>query len=122
LLTVWQTRESGSSASCTPVKICDALGQRPLILTEPANALSNLGVLPLIMLSEFHVATDRHEVDDIVGEQPKPILEPSLVEQLDLPVEEILHILPQLVMARAPLDRGQFCECVHGIASLFRAN
>ncbi len=58
------------------------LAQRPFVFVEPADAFALPGVLPLGMLTEFHVAPHRHEIHQIFGQQLQPFLEPPLIQQI----------------------------------------
>jgi hypothetical protein len=72
--------------------LVDPLGQRPLVLVEPADALALPGVLALGVLAELHVSPDRHEVCDVVRQQAEPVAEPALIEQVGFRIEEVLDI------------------------------
>ena len=57
-------------------------------------------VFPLGVLAELHVAADRHEIDDVFGEQVEPVAKTSFVQKFGFVEKKIFHVHAQVV-ARA---------------------
>ena len=49
------------------------------------------------MLAELHVAADRHEIHQVLGQQIEPLLEPPLIQQVGFEIQEVLDLLAELV-------------------------
>src|SRR5450432_2622060 len=75
--------------------LLDALSQRPFILIEPGDSLALPSVLLVRVLAELHVAADRHEVNQILGQQIEPFAKHPLIQQIGFHIQEILDLLLQ---------------------------
>src|SRR3989449_5597772 len=67
--------------------------------TTEISTLSLPDALPISLVVR-HVAPDRHEVTDVVGEEVEPLLVPALVEQLGLAIQELFD----LALEEQPLE------------------
>ena len=97
--------------------LLDTFCQSPLVFVEPADANARFGVFPFRMLSELHVATDRHEIHDIVGQKIEPVAEPTLIEQVGFHEQEVFHIGLELIVGVGPPQRvvaNRAGICRHG--------
>src|SRR6267142_2504784 len=76
-----------------------ATRERVLALVEPAGVDALPRELPLRLVAR-DVAPHGHPVVDVLGQELEPLLVPSLVEEIGLPVEEALDLL----LDEEPLD------------------
>src|SRR5580698_1284532 len=81
--------------------LLDAFRHRPLIFVEPGNSFALARIFPLLVLTEFHVAADRHEVNQIFRQQIEPLAEFPAIQQIGFVVQELLDLLLQFEVSDA---------------------